>query len=155
MKGRCKCGAVSFEMTAEPMIVHACHCSWCQGESGKPFVTNAVIETLSLDFNCEVELTAIPSASGRGQEIVYCPICRETLWSHYPNAMRRVAFVRTSVLEDPAAYPPDVHIFTSTKHESTVLAEGTPAFAEFYNAGEVWSPETQERWRTVMAGITP
>lgn len=42
--GHCTCGAIRYRMTLAPMIVHCCHCRWCQRESGAAFALNAMIE---------------------------------------------------------------------------------------------------------------
>lgn len=55
MKGGCTCGAVRYAVTASPLIVHCCHCHWCQRETGSAFVINAVIE------NMHVHLTKVKS----------------------------------------------------------------------------------------------
>lgn len=151
MQGRCSCGQVSYRLSAAPMIVHCCHCSWCQRETGSAFVINAVVETAALVTGAPV-LVNTPSASGAGQEIARCPSCHVALWSHYPNAGRKAAFVRVGTLAEPDACPPDVHVFTSTKQDWVVLPEGAPAYAEFYNPSEVWSPELRARWGAMMAG---
>jgi hypothetical protein len=74
------------------------------------------------------------------------------LWSHYPGAGRKAAFLRVGAMADPNRCPPDVHIFTSTKQDWVALPEGAQAFAEFYNPAEVWSPEMRTRWAAMMAG---
>lgn len=134
------------------MIVHCCHCSWCQRETGSAFVINAVVETAALEMIGEAELVVTPSASGAGQEIARCPSCRVALWSHYPSAGRKAAFLRVGAMAEPDACPPDVHIFTSTKQDWVVLPAGAPAYAGFYDPGELWSPELRERWGAMMAG---
>ena len=35
--GRCTCGAVRYRLNAKPLIVHCCHCTWCQREVGLGF----------------------------------------------------------------------------------------------------------------------
>ena len=45
MRGQCSCGQIQFQVHAPPMIVHCCHCTWCQRETGSAFVINAVVET--------------------------------------------------------------------------------------------------------------
>ncbi len=153
MEGRCACGGVAYRLTAAPMIVHCCHCSWCQRETGSAFVLNAVIERAAVELTAgEPELVMTPSASGRGQEIARCPACRVALWSHYPAAGRKAAFVRVGTLADPGACPPDVHIFTSTRQAWFALPEGARAFEAFYDPGEVWSAEMRTRWGAMMAG---
>jgi hypothetical protein len=41
-EGGCTCRAVRFSLTGRPLIVHCCHCRWCQRESGGSFALNAV-----------------------------------------------------------------------------------------------------------------
>jgi hypothetical protein len=152
MRGGCSCGAVTYRLTDAPMIVHCCHCSWCQTEIGSAFVINAVIERDRLEVTGEPEAVMTPSASGKGQEIFRCPACRVALWSHYGSAGRKAAFVRVGTMEAPSACPPDVHIFTSTKLSWVTLPEDVPAYAEFYpDPGAVWTAEAQGRWKVLMA----
>jgi len=152
MKGRCTCGGVSYELTTAPMIVHCCHCRWCQRETGSAFVINAMIESERLRAQGPVELVMTPSESGKGQEIARCADCCIALWSHYPTAGRRSSFVRVGTLDDPAACPPDVHIFTRSKQPWVGLPTDTPTFADFYPSREdVWSAAAMERWRAMMA----
>ena len=153
MDGGCACGKVRCRLTTAPMIVHCCHCSWCQTETGSAFVINAVIERDRLEVDGDPAPVMTPSASGKGQEIFRCPSCRVALWSHYPNARRKAAFVRVGTLDAPDALPPDVHIFTSTKLPWVGLPVDVPAFEGFYaDPAMVWSPDARARWRTTMMG---
>lgn len=152
-EGQCTCGEVRYRLSTAPIIVHCCHCSWCQRETGSAFVINAMIERDRLALSAGApELLRTPSASGKGQEIARCPTCRVALWSHYPSAGRRAAFVRVGTLAVPDALPPDLHIYVSTKQRWFELPKGTPAFEAFYDRAETWSPEQSARWQALMAG---
>lgn len=151
LTGRCPCGQVSYHLTAAPMITHACHCSWCQRETGTAFALNTLIETDRLQVTGAVDYVLTPSASGKGQEIARCPACRVAVFSHYAGAGRALAFVRVGTLDSPAACPPDVHIFTATKQPWVVLPAGAKVFEEYYKSAEVWSPEALERRRAALA----
>ena len=37
LEGGCACGKVRYRLKREPMIVHCCHCTWCQRETGSAF----------------------------------------------------------------------------------------------------------------------
>jgi|SRR5688572_15653521 len=150
-EGGCTCRAVRYRMTRKPIVVHGCHCSWCQRESGSAFAVNAVVETAYVEVQGEFELVMTPSASGKGQRIARCPECRVALWSHYPNAGDPIRFVRVGTLDEAGRFPPDIHIFTSTKQPWVVLPPGVPAFAEFYNAKELWPPESLGRWKAAKS----
>jgi hypothetical protein len=145
-EGGCACRTVRFALTSAPLIVHCCHCRWCQRETGAAFALNALIETERLELlHGQVELVATPSASGKGQRIARCPVCRVALWSHYAGSGDRVSFVRVGTLDEPDRFPPDVHIYTESKQPWVVLPAGARSFTEYYQSREVWSRESLER----------
>ena len=152
MEGGCDCGAVRYRMQMPPMIVHCCHCRWCQRETGSAFALNAVIESSRLKVEGVPDYVPTPSESGKGQEIARCPTCCVALWSHYPTLRRKSAFVRVGTLDDPATCPPDVHIFTRSKQPWVGLPGDAMVFAEYYPAREgVWGADALARWEALIA----
>lgn len=146
LNGGCACGGVRYRVTAKPLIVHCCHCRWCQRESGSAFALNAMVETDRIEvLKGDPETINTPSASGKGQKIVRCRVCHVALWSHYAGAGDRIGFVRVGSLDTPDELPPDVHIYTSTKQPWVVLPDGATVFEEFYNPRDVWPPESLAR----------
>jgi hypothetical protein len=134
------------------MIVHCCHCRWCQRESGAAFALNAMIEADRVTLlEGEVDVVATPSASGKGQRISRCPRCRIALWSNYAGAGSAIHFVRVGTLDEPDRLPPDVHIFTASKQPWVVLASDVPAVPEYYQASEIWPATSLERRERVRA----
>ena len=152
MNGRCACGATAYRLNDSPLFVHCCHCRWCQRETGSAFVLNAMIETAKVELTegRTVEVLT-PSESGRGQRIHRCPTCHVALWSHYPGAGPKFAFVRVGTLADPDACPPDVHIFTESKQPWVSLPNGVPAFAQFYDRDSLWPSGALARRARVLA----
>jgi hypothetical protein len=147
LDGGCTCRAVRYRMTTAPIIVHCCHCRWCQRETGASFALNAVIEADRVTLESgEPELVLTPSHSGKGQKIRRCPSCKVAVWSHYAGAGDAFAFIRVGTLDEPGRLPPDVHIFTTSKQPWVALPAGARVFAEFYNPKEVWSEEAFTRW---------
>ncbi len=144
--GGCTCRQVRYRMTATPLFVHCCHCRWCQRETGSAFVLNALIEAERVELlHGEVEIVLTPSASGRGQKIARCPTCRVAVWSNYAGAGDKISFVRVGTLDNPDRFPPDIHIYTSTKQPWVVLPPGAVAVPEYYNAQERWPEESLAR----------
>jgi hypothetical protein len=149
--GGCTCRFVRYRMTTKPLVVHCCHCRWCQRETGTSFALNALIEGDGVHLlDGEVEVIDTPSGSGRGQKISRCPRCRIAVWSNYARG-GPVRFVRVGTLDDPDRLPPDIHIFTASKQPWVVLPPGTPAVPEFYKASELWSDESLERRAALLA----
>jgi hypothetical protein len=145
-QGGCTCRTVRYAMTSAPLIVHCCHCRWCQRETGTAFALNAVIEAERVQLLAAApELVPTPSNSGKGQKIARCPRCRVALWSHYSGAGDKASFVRVGTLDEPDLLPPDVHIFTESKQPWVMLPAGARAFAQFYRLAEVWSAASLAR----------
>jgi hypothetical protein len=151
MDGRCTCGAVTYRMERRPLFVHACHCSWCQRETGSAFALNAMIEAEFVSHEGRVEEVVTPSASGKGQIICRCPACKVALWSHYAGAGRKVAFVRVGTLDRPSDCPPDIHIYASTKQDWLVLDGRVPVVAEWYDRELYWPAESLARREALLA----
>lgn len=144
--GGCTCRQIRYRMTSAPLIVHCCHCRWCQRETGAAFALNAMIESDRVQLlEGEVAVIDTPSNSGKGQRISRCPKCLVAIWSNYGGAGDAVRFVRVGTLDEPGALPPDIHIFTASKQPWLTLPPDTPAVPEYYKSAEVWSKESLER----------
>lgn len=144
--GGCTCGFVRYRMRSKPLFVHCCHCTWCQRETGSAFAINALIESDRVELlDGEPGTILTPSVSGRGQKIARCPHCRVAVWSHYAGAGDSIRFVRVGTLDDPARFPPDIHIYTASKQPWVAIPPGAKAVAEYYKASEYWPQESLDR----------
>jgi hypothetical protein len=151
-EGGCTCRAVRYRMTDKPLFVHCCHCRWCQRETGASFALNAMIEADRVQLlQGNVEVVNTPSNSGRGQKIARCPRCRIAVWSNYAGAGDAINFVRVGTLDEPDRFPPDIHIFTSSKQPWVVLPAGAHAVPEYYDRDKYWPPESLVR-RAALLG---
>lgn len=151
-EGGCDCRQVRYRLRRRPLFVHCCHCSWCQRESGASFALNAMIEAAEVELLAgEPDWVDTPSASGKGQQIARCPTCRIALWSYYSGAGPLLRFVRVGTLDEPAQFPPDIHIFTTTKQPWLVLAAGTPAVPEYYDREKYWPAASLARRKALLA----
>ena len=152
--GGCACGYVRYRMKSQPLIVHCCHCSWCQRQNGSAFAVNALIEADRVDLlQGEVAEILVPSPSGANQRIARCPNCQVAVWSNYlvmgGGIGNLVRFVRVGTLDDPCKIHPDVHIYTSSKQPWVTLSPDDLIAEEYYITEEVWPEESLER-RTAL-----
>jgi hypothetical protein len=144
--GGCTCRCVRYRMITKPLFVHCCHCRWCQRETGAAFALNAMIESDRVQLlEGDVAIIDTPSNSGKGQQISRCPKCEIALWSNYSGAGDAIRFVRVGTLDEPANFPPDIHIFTASKQPWVVLPPHAPAETEYYRLSERWPAESLER----------
>ena len=148
--GGCACGQVRYQLNSAPMIVHCCHCRDCQRQTGSAFVLNALIETdwIAL-LSGRPEPVPVPTDSGRPHLIHRCQACRTAVWSDY-GARRVLSFVRVGTLDDPAALPPDVHIYVRSKLPWVALPAGVPAFEAYYDSQKLWPQESLDRRRAIL-----
>lgn len=156
MNGHCTCTRIRYHLTDRPLFVHACHCTWCQRESGTVYALNALIETDRIKVMSGSPVAVeTPSNSGRGQTILRCPDCQVALWSHYAGGGTTFAFVRVGTLENPATCPPDIHIFTSIRLPWVILPDTVPAVAEYYDRKVQWPDWALARRATALAASKP
>ena len=150
LDGGCACGAVRYRLTSEPMFVHCCHCRDCQRQTGSAFVLNALIESDRVTLlSGAPEAVPVPTDSGRPHEIFRCPKCRTAVWSDY-GRRGVLRFVRVGTLDDPAALPPDVHIYTRSKLPWVALPAGVPAFEAYYDSSKLWPAESLARRKAIL-----
>lgn len=147
-EGGCACRHLRYRMESEPLIIHCCHCRWCQRETGTAFALNAVIESNRLKvMEGEPEFFHTPSESGKGQRIARCPHCKVAVWSHYSGGGDIISFIRVGTLDEPDRFPPGVHIYTESKQPWVALDPNVPAFEQFYTPAEFWPGDAQRRYK--------
>ena len=153
LEGGCACGAVRYELHGSPIVVNACHCSDCRRLAGAAYVLNAWTETENVLLKSGELKTAMLGGgeSGNPNEISFCGICGTTVWSRYHVSPGDSRFVRVGTLDDPAALPPDAHVWTRSKLPTTVLPDETPAFEQFYKPKEFLPPASMERIMALVA----
>jgi hypothetical protein len=153
VQGGCPCRLVRYHLLAPPLITHCCHCRYCQRESGSAFALNIWLEASNVQHltPTDPEIIPTPSQSGKPQSMARCPQCKVCVWSNY-GGYEIARFVRVGTLDDPDAFEPDIHIFTSTKLPWVDLRGcGKPVVEEYYDRKEVWSKESLERRERLIA----
>jgi len=146
--GGCSCGAIRYELTADPMIVHACHCRDCQRITGGPFVINLWIEKKFVEAKgAKPESFTRPGGSGKDHTLHFCGTCGTYVWSDYRIVSTECWFVRAGTLDDPSSVVPDIHIFTRTALPWIQLPKGARAVESSYKIDEVWPAESLARLR--------
>ncbi|TCM21838.1 hypothetical protein EDF56_101514 [Novosphingobium sp. PhB165] len=125
-EGGCTCGQVRYRLLDDPIVVHCCHCRWCQRESGSAFALNAVIEADRVELIGESAPERIDTPSLKAD------------------------FIRVGTLDDPDICPPDVHVFTESKQPWVMLSESAERFEQFYSGKDVtriYGENGAARWR--------
>jgi hypothetical protein len=152
LEGGCACGAIRYRLSNTPMIVHACHCRDCQRLSGSAFAINLWIEREFVEVSGAepVAFPVPPGSSGKPHDVFHCGACGTALWNKYHAAPGDTVLLRAGTLDQSEAIKPDVHIFTRSQVPWLELPKSARVFPAFYKFDEVWSPESLERWQTLL-----
>ena len=103
LNGSCLCGAVQFEVTADPVLTAICHCTDCQHEGGS-YSTDAVFPPGSLKYTAgEPTRFDHPGASGKMVSSYFCGKCGSTL------VVMQQVLVPLLPLPRPAPFPGGLH----------------------------------------------
>lgn len=146
MEGGCACGELRYALREDPLIVHCCHCTSCQTETGSAFAINALIEADRVEvLDGQAEPIFTPSESGNGQQIWRCPTCKVAVWSNYSQAGDKLLFVRVGTLDQPSNVVPDIHIYTRSKLPWVQLPAGALVNEAIYEVAEVWPEPSLKR----------
>jgi hypothetical protein len=118
--------------------------------TGSAFAVNALIEAGHVELLLgELVKVELPSPSGKKQKIARCPRCQVAVWSNYlvmPNGIAElIVFIRVGTLDAPSKFPPDIHIYASSRQPWVVLPPGSQAVQEYYVTEKVWSQESLAR----------
>ena len=83
LEGGCACKKLRYRVEASPLVVHCCHCTTCQLETGTAFALNYVVEAEQVvitEGEKDMLLIDMPTDSGRPQTmyaVVSWPGCFE------------------------------------------------------------------------------
>src|SRR4051794_40607871 len=87
--GRCQCGAVSYEITAEPEALYVCHCRECQKQSASAFGLSLMVPAAAFHIHGgEIGTWVRPTDSGRTLACMFCRACGSRLWHANPESDR-------------------------------------------------------------------
>ncbi len=126
LKGGCRCGAVTFRASAEPVFVGLCHCRNCQKETGTAFSSVIGLPTPSLTVTGTTKQYDSVGDSGKSTHRTFCPECGSTI-THWADIMEGVIMVNVGSLDDPSQVTPVMQIYCDSALPWAVLP-GMQAF---------------------------
>ncbi len=106
--GGCACGAIRYEISAEPVFMNHCHCRDCQRVSGTGHGSY-----LTFPSRAQVTVTGaatrrdVVADSGNVKTHAFCPACGSPVYLTFA-AMPDLFTVHAASLDDPSRYAPQV-----------------------------------------------
>lgn len=127
--GGCLCGAVRYEISAEPIMAGRCRCRSCRSLSGAGHSVLAAFPEDAVSVSGQVKGYNWTANSGAAITTEFCPNCGSPLFGR-SSGMEGILAVKLGSLNDPNAISPQMEIFTSRALEWDHPAEGLPNFPE-------------------------
>ena len=111
MDGHCRCGRVRIRISAPPLLAMACHCTGCQRMTGSAFSLSVAVPTPGFEV---VEGETVIGGLHGGSRHEHCGYCLSWVFTRI-EGMDAFVNVRTTMLENPDAFPPFIETMTSEK----------------------------------------
>ena len=110
--GRCLCGAISFTLTADPLVTRVCWCRDCQHLAANGTV-NMMLPAAALSISgTPAEHTKVAD-SGNAVTRMFCPTCGTHLFAR-SNARPEFRVVRVGNLDDPSSVQLSLNIWAAS-----------------------------------------
>ena len=109
--GRCACGRVSVDITAEPVTVRQCWCRQCQQLSGGGATHNAMFPTEAVTLTGGTAEHSYIAASGNTLTQEFCPRCATPVLGR-SSARPQFRSVRIGLLDQGHGLKPATVIWT-------------------------------------------
>jgi hypothetical protein len=103
--GGCACGAIRFEIAAEPMFQNDCQCHDCQRASGTGHGSYLSFPRQGVKQSGEASYWDRVADSGNVKTRAFCPRCGAPVWMTF-SAMPEVLAVHAASLDEPGRYKP-------------------------------------------------
>ena len=121
-RGRCLCGAVTFEYSGEENWRAHCHCESCRRQTSSPFTTFMGVPNGAWRFTGEEPKVFVSSPGVRRR---FCGTCGAPVAYEADIFPDEIHFYAAS-LEDPIGFEPERHVHTGEQLPWIHLADGLP-----------------------------
>jgi hypothetical protein len=127
--GGCACGAVRYEIDAQPVMQLHCQCSKCRKLSGTGHTAIMAFPGPAVKLTGRLAGWSYIADSGATATRYHCPACGSPI-SGETTGVPGVLAIMAGSLDDPSVFKPQAAVFTETGQHWDVLAEHLPRFAK-------------------------
>jgi len=110
-EGGCRCGQVRFQVSSEPIVTMACHCTGCQRMTASAFSLSSLYPANGFTI---VSGEPVIGGTHGADRHYFCPHCMSWLFTR-PNGTDEMVNVRATMLDDASSYEPFIETYTSEK----------------------------------------
>jgi len=131
--GGCACGAIRYEVTADPIVMFNCHCRDCQKTSGGPYIPVFYVPANGFKIT-----KGTPKYYSTGSEMMsdnirgFCPECGSRLFRGKTDFGQGIA---AGTLDDRSLYKPQHEISISDTQPWDAIDPELPKFEKYAQRG--------------------
>jgi len=130
--GGCLCGAIRYTVTAEPIRVTICHCTFCQKITGSAYLVEPIFRRQDVSFTGAMTTFVHRSDnSGKKVAVKFCGTCATKIYldlERFPTIWGLFG----GTFDDPNWFDRSAanccHIFTASAQRGVVLPRGVATF---------------------------
>ncbi len=127
--GGCACGAIRYQINAEPLVGVECHCTDCRLESGNGHASHLVFPRAAASIEGVAGQWDMTADSGNIKTRGFCPTCGTPVYMTF-SANPAAFSVRAGTLDEPSRYVPSIRTYTSRALNWDRVDTSLPSFEE-------------------------
>ncbi len=127
MTGGCACGAVRYEISADPVMQVHCQCNKCRKLSGTGHTDLMAFPRDAVKVTGKLASWGYTADSGAKASRAHCPTCGSPVTGETSGHPGLLAIMAGS-LDDASVYKPQAAVFTESGYGWDALGEGLPRF---------------------------
>lgn len=125
--GGCACGAIRYEVPAEPAVMNDCRCRQCQRDSGTGHASHLTFIGAPVKVTGEASFWETIGEGGTRKSRAFCPTCGAPVYLTFPD-MPEVFVASAASLDDPGRYKPQIVMWASAGHAWDPRDPAVPVF---------------------------
>jgi hypothetical protein len=128
-RGGCRCGAIRYEIAAEPLFGGQCQCRDCQHETGGGHSSFMAFPADAVKLTGTPRFYEVTADSGNRVGRGFCPTCGSSVAS-LSSGMPEMTAVPAGSLDDPSVFKPGFVVYTSRGHAWDLVDPALPSFPQ-------------------------
>jgi hypothetical protein len=125
--GGCQCGAVRYQIDAEPLEVYVCHCRECRKQSASAFGISVIVPAQAFVVTQgRVRTWARPTDSGGVLVCTFCEVCGSRIC--HSDGRETTISVKGGSLDEPPDLTSAIHIWTTRKLPGVIIPDHAKQF---------------------------
>jgi hypothetical protein len=126
--GGCACGAIRYDISAEPMAMVDCQCRDCQRTSGTGHGSYLAFPSrAAVKLDGDAGQYDMVGDSGNVKTRGFCKVCGSPVYLTF-SAMPDLFTIHAASLDDPGRYQPQVVTYAKSGHSWDRLDPALPIF---------------------------